>query len=89
MAETPLPSREEAQAEWDKEGAFGADTMEWAALRGIAEGRLVDREAIDYGAVAAMAVVPLADYGSLDAWAHALIDAAIGDTDERENVDNA
>ena len=47
MANRVLPSREEAQAEWEREGPWAADTMEWAALRGIASGQLVDREAID------------------------------------------
>ena len=47
---SPLPTREEAQAEWDKEGLYAADTMEWVVLEALASGRLVDREAIDHEA---------------------------------------
>ena len=55
MANRVLPSREEAANRSDQLRAEGLSfTAEYLALDAIASGRLVDREAIDYEAAAAM-----------------------------------
>ena len=50
MADRVLPSREQAQQLLDQRPRLAIGAWFWALVEAYASGRLVDREAIDYGA---------------------------------------
>ena len=89
MADRVLPSREDVRLVLDREYDEYAKSVGWLLMGAYAEGRLVDREAIDRRAagvaVAAilkhpvMTVNPLKAYPPAQEIADAAIDAALGD----------
>ena len=83
MVETPLPSREEVQADLERWGEPSGLYNDFAdVIDAYASGRLVDREAIDYQAALAK-YYSTPGRGSLTLHGVRLIvDAAIGGSDE-------